>query len=186
VKAPENTFEESFGDSPADNSKRLVKMKEDSTRYNLGDVLRDINSPTFALKLLRESDVWRFSFEKAGTEKVEGIQTWVIHFTERGTKTLVHGDHGEMLHSTGTVWIEPETGRVLKTELLVENAYTQPAVKARSTVTYSPGKTLNMLLPRNMSEHYETTRSTIDCLADYSNFRRFEVNVKFDFGAPRP
>src|SRR6185436_2059929 len=96
VKAPENPFEESFGDSPADNSKRLVKMKEDSTRYNLGDVLRDINSPTFALKLLRESEVWRFSFEKAGTEKVEGIQTWVIHFTERGTNSLVHGDHGEM------------------------------------------------------------------------------------------
>jgi hypothetical protein len=186
VKEPENTFEESFGDSPADNTKRLVEMKEDSTRYNLGDVLREINSPTFPLKLLRESDVWRFSFEKSGTEKIEGVQTWVIRFTERGVQTLVHGDHGEMLHSTGTLWIEPQTGRVLKTEFLVDNPYTTPQVRGKTTVIYSSGKTLNMLLPHSMSEHYETTNSTIDCLADYSNFRRFEVNVKFDYGRPKP
>jgi hypothetical protein len=186
VKEEDETFDQAFSDSAADNTKRLVKMKEDSTRYNLGDVVREINLPTFALKVLRESEVWRFSFEKDGTEKIDGVQTWVIHFSERGLQTLVRGDNGELLHSTGTLWIEPATGRVLKTDFDVENIYSKLPIKARTTVSYTRGKTMDILLPHQMSEHYETSASTIDCLADYSNFRRFEVNVKFDFGPPKP
>ena len=34
-----------------------------------------------------------------------------MQFQERGTKTLVHGEKGEMLHSTGRLWIDPATGR---------------------------------------------------------------------------
>ena len=35
-----------------------------------------------------------------------------------------------------------------------------------------------------MVEHYETDYHTIDCRADYSNFRPFEVDVKFEIGKP--
>ncbi len=186
VKKAEQTFGEAFDDSPADNMKRLVRMKEESTQYNLGDVLREINLPTFALKILHEEEIWRFSFDRVGTEKVDGVLTWVIRFNEKGTKTLVHGNNGEMLHSTGTLWIEPDSGRILKTELSVENPYTKPAVKANTVVTYANGKTVDMLVPRRMVERYQTSDSVIDCEADYSNYHRFEVNVKFDFGPTKP
>ncbi len=186
VQKNEEGFGEAFGSTPADNVKRLVQMKTESGEYNLGDVVRDINSPTFALKVLRESEVWRFSFEHTGTEKVSGAPVWVIRFTERGLQTLVRGDRGELLHSTGTLWIEPATGRVLKTQFLVENPYTKQPVRARTEVSYSRAKTLDLLVPHTMIEHYDTTGSVIECLADYSNFRRFEVNVKFDFGPAKP
>jgi hypothetical protein len=186
VKTDEKGFAEAFEDSPANNSKRLLQMKTESTQYNLGNILREINLPTFALKVLRPSEIERFNFEKSRTEKVNGVSTWVVHFAERGLQTLVHGDHGERLYSTGTLWIDPLTGQVLKTEFIVENPYTQPAVKARTVVNYSRGKTIDLLVPKSMQEHYETRGSAIDCLADYSGFRRFEVDVKFDFGSTKP
>src|SRR4030095_13563622 len=111
AKTDEKGFAEAFEDSPANNSKRLLQMKTESTQYNLGNILREINLPTFALKVLRQSEIERFNFEKSRTEKVNRVSTWVVHFAERGLHTLVHGDHGERLYSTGTLWIEPLTGR---------------------------------------------------------------------------
>jgi hypothetical protein len=45
---------------------------------------------------------------------------------------------------------------------------------------------VDLLVPKSMLEHYETRGSAIDCIADYSDFRRFEVEVKFDFGTTKP
>ena len=53
-------------------------------------------------------------------------------------------------------------------------------------MTYSVGKKVAILVPSLMIEHYESTFINIDCKADYSNFRPFEVDVKFEIGAPKP
>jgi hypothetical protein len=37
-----------------------------------------------------------------------------------------------------------------------------------------------------MIERYESLYTTVDCRADYSNFRPFEVDVKFEISLPRP
>ncbi len=189
VKEVQQTFDTVFDDSPAGNTKRFLEMKLDSTRYNIGGVIREINLPTFALEVLRKREVSRFTFEKAGTSKVEGVQTWEVRFHEMMAPTLVHGDPKDPeqeLFSHGTLWIEPETGRVLKTEFVVENSFEKPAIKARNVVTYAPGKRANILVPSLMIEHYENERSTIDCRADYSNFRPFEVDVKFEIAPIKP
>ena len=186
VKTDDKSFAEAFEDSPANNSKRLIQMKTESTAYNLGNILREINLPTFALKVLRANEIEHFNFEKSATEKINGVSTWAVHFAERGLRTLVRGDRGERLYSTGTLWIDPLTGRVLKTEFIVENPYAEPAVKARTVVNYSRGKVTDLLVPKSMQEHYESRGTSIDCLADYSDFRRFEVDVKFDFGPTKP
>ena len=184
VKESEPAFEDSFDNSPEANHKRLLEMKAESTRYNIGDIIRSINLPTVALKVLRESEVSRFAFEHAGSSKIEGVQTWVVRFREQVSPTLVIGGQGEFLYSSGTFWIEPETGRVLRTEFSVENRYAPSRVKARSVVTYSEGKNIKLLLPSLMDEHYESEFNTVDCKAYYSNFRPFEVEVKFDIHPP--
>ena len=185
VKEIEPAFEGVFDDSPESNAKRLHEMKIESTEYNIGDVRREINLPTFALKVLRKNEVSRFSFERAGSSKIDGIQTWAIRFQERTGRSLVAGGNGETLYSNGTLWIEPETGRVLQTEFVVENPSPKGRVKGRSLVTYGVGKKVQMLVPSLMIEHYESEYNTIDCRADYSNFRPFEVNVKFEINAPQ-
>jgi hypothetical protein len=184
VKEPEPAFEEAFDDSPDANQKRLIAMKGESTRYNIGDILRDTNLPTMALKVLRKSEVSHFAFERAGSSKIEGIQTQAVRFREQSSPTLVIGGNGEFLYSNGTIWIEPETGRVLRTEFNVQNRYAASPVKARIIVTYAAGKNLNVLVPTFMDEHYESEFNIVDCKAYYSNFRPFEVDVKFEIHPP--
>src|SRR2546422_980614 len=147
VKEPEPAFEDAFDDSPDANQKRLIAMKGESTRYNIGDIIRETNLPTLALKVLSKSDVSHLAFEWAGSSKIEGIQTQAVRFREQATPTLVIGGKDEFLYSNGTIWIEPETGRVLRTEFNVENHYTTSPVKARVVVTYAAGKNLNVLVP---------------------------------------
>src|SRR5262245_51648235 len=185
VPQTEASFEEAFDDSSAANAKRLAQMKDESTRYNIGDVVRDINLPTEALKVLRKSEISRFSFEKTGTSKVEGVETWNIRFRELSSPTLVLGKDGRFLLSHGTLWIEPSTGRILKTEFLVEDPYAMPPIKARTLVSYTEGTRTKILVPKLMTERYETEYQTIDCTAYYTNFRPFEVDVKFEISPPQ-
>jgi len=184
VKETEPALEDTFDNSPEANSTRLLVMKAESTGYNLGDIIREINLPTFALKVLRKSEVSRFAFERAGSSKIAGIQTWAIRFREQTGPTLVVGGKDQPLYSTGTLWIEPGTGRVLRTEFLVENAYASSRVKGAITVTYTEGKNVKLLVPGLMDEHYETEFNTVDCRAFYTNFRPFEVDVKFEIHPP--
>ena len=131
VNETEPALEDAFDNSPEANQKRLLAMKAESIRYNIGDIIRDTNLPTVALKVLRESEVSRFVFERAGSSKIQGIQAWDVRFREQASPTLVIGGKGEFLYSNGTLWIEPETGRVLRTEFIVENRYAPARVKAR-------------------------------------------------------
>jgi len=182
VKEAEPPFEEAFDDSPQANQKRIDAMRAESTRYNIGDIIRDINLPTVALKVLRQSEFQRFNFERAGTGKVEGIETWRVRFREQVGPTLVTGLKGEPLYSNGMLWIEPGTGRVLQTEFNVENPPLH--VRASVTVTYSEGKKVRMLVPSRMNERYESEYNNVDCKATYSNFRPFEVDVQFEIHPP--
>ena len=184
VKETEPAFEDAFDNSPEANEKLLLAMKGESTRYNIGDIIRTINVPTVALKVLRESEFSRFAFERAGSSKIEGVQTWAVRFREEGAPTLVLGEKNQFLYSNGTLWIEPETGRVLRTEFNVESPYIRSRVKARIVVTYAEGKNMKMLVPSLMDEHYESEFNTVDCKAYYSNFRPFEVDVKFEIHPP--
>jgi hypothetical protein len=179
-------FEEVFDDTPQGNTKRLKNLTEESSRFNIGDVLRQINLPTFALSVMRKEEAPRFAFNKIDVDKIQGIETWAIKFRELTPPTMVVGDKQEFLFSHGTLWIEPETGKILKTEFEVANPHTKMPVKGRVVVTYSENKKLGMLVPNLMQEHYESENSTIDCRADYSNFRRFEVDVRFDLGPTKP
>jgi hypothetical protein len=84
------------------------------------------------------------------------------------------------------LWIEPDSGRVLKTEFAVESRFEDTSVEATIVVSYGPAKNLTVLVPTVMVERYEGQFSSINCRAEYSNFRRFEVDVKFDIAPPKP
>lgn len=184
VKEVVPNFEEAFDNSPEANSRLLRNMKSDSTEHNLGDVQRDINLPTFALKVLRQGEASQFTFERAGTARISGVAVWRIRFRETAGPGLVVSRNGQPLYSNGTLWIEPETGRVLQTEFEVENTFGTIGVKGRISVTYSPAKNLPVFVPTVMVEHYESKYHTVDCRADYTNFRTFEVDVKFEIRPP--
>jgi hypothetical protein len=187
IKTEEPALDWAFDNNPANNLKRLESLKAENTRYNIGDILREANLPTFALQVLQKDQVSRFIFERAGSDKIGGITVWRVKFRElSGTSLVVNEKGGQNLYSSGTLWIEPDTGAVLKTEFHVNNDLVDPKISSNVVVTYAEERKLQILVPKTMTEHYETVRDVIDCRAEYSNFHRFETNVHFNFGATRP
>ena len=104
--------------------------------------------------------------------------------TARPGQTLVSGLDGETLFSDGSLWIEPTTGRILKTEFRVQNPYSKPKATGRVRVTYTENKTLRMAVPSQMMERYETEDGFIEGRADYTNFLLFSVDVKSEIAPP--
>ncbi len=177
-----NTFP--FGDSPTDNARRLASMKADSTKYNLGDVVREMNLPTFALEVLRRDQAPRFDFQRSGSDRIAGVTAWKVKFRENRGRALVTTAKGQNLYANGFLWIDPDTGTVVKTEFNLVNRSIQPEIVSQVTVTYSKQAGLDLLAPSLMIEHYEYGANIVDCKASYSNFRPFTVNVQFESKPP--
>jgi len=106
---------ETFLESPEE----IIANRTDA-QHNIGDFARTFNVPTFALTLLRPKNINRFSFEKRDEDRIDDVETWEIDFSEVVSPTMVRGSNGEDRFAKGRFWISPETGEVLRTELVFE------------------------------------------------------------------
>lgn len=151
---------------------QAMKIDEESARYNIGDVHRTINLPTFVLALLLPVNRSRVRFEKIGEETIAGIRTWMIRFEDRRRPAFITAPSGVELRTTGRFWIDPANGRVMRTELV-------PGPNGRITVTYKADDALGFWVPARMDESYEDEKRPearrITGTATYSNFRRFDL-----------
>jgi hypothetical protein len=151
-----------------DQARRILA---ESSRYNLGKLQRDINVPTMALTYVRGANQSRSDFKMAGRKDIDGVPAVVLEFKERATPTIIQSA-GADLPASGRVWIEPESGRVLRTEMSVADR----RAGAKITVTYGAVPKLTVWVPILMAEEY-TGAETIFAKATYSNFRQFGVSV---------
>ena len=158
-------------DSPAQLLDQARRIVAESARYNLGSLQRDINVPTMALTYLRESNQSRSSFAVAGRKDIDGVPAVVLEFKERAKPTITRSA-GTDLPAAGRFWIEPESGRVLRSEISVADR----RAGAKITVTYGAVPQLTVWVPILMSEEY-TGAETIFAKATYSKFRQFGVSV---------
>ncbi len=156
----------------------------DSARYNVGDVQRNTNTPTLALLFLRQSHKPRFAFERVrdgspslGVDAPDrGGGVWVVAYRETWPTTVIRRRRGGNLPARGRYWIEPATGRVLVTELALED----DEVDSLVTVRYARPEELDHLVPVEMRERYRNrgSGSRVEGTATYSRFRRFQVLVE--------
>ncbi len=157
---------------------------DDSARYNIGAILRNINVPLLALQFLEPANQSRFRFKQT-SERVPAavpespapdgafrvsVEMWTIQFEERERPTIIRTPERRDVPSRGRFWIDPATGHVLMTELIVENR----SVKATIDVSYQSGPLVGMLVPVEMRERYEgrRDRSLIEGYATYGRFRQ--------------
>jgi hypothetical protein len=180
-------------DKPADFSKILSKPPESAVRdlmdinnsnwsYNIGDFTRTFNVPTYPLKIFYGSNPSRFTFEKGPEQKIGDVVTWEVGFSEVVHPTMIRDLRNNDQVQHGRLWIEPNTGRILKTETLIDARTGDVRAKVTFIVTYKQSSKLNMLVLDTMKERYDSGFHRVDCLATYSNFRRFETDVKLDIG----
>ena len=169
-----------FLEATADTMTHARQIAEESARYNLGSVRRNINIPTMALAFLRRDNQPRSKFTLDGTAKLEDIATVVVSFTERDKPTIIRSGTADA-PASGRFWIDPATGRVVRSQLRAA----PPKVSATVTVTYAAAPKLNVWVPVSMSESYKgSSGESIAGNASYQNFRRFSVDVSTIVKAP--
>jgi hypothetical protein len=180
--------------STTDLKRQAYQIMNESARYNIGSIQRNINVPLLALMLLDPVYQPHFKYS-AGTEHrgtprglpktpafTLAADAWELDFEEVMTPTIVRGDQQDA-KSHGRVWVDPATSRVLITELVNE----AKSVRTTIRVSYQSGPLAGVLLPIEMRETYVLKGRfyTFEGSATYSNYRRFTVNTVERVGLPK-
>ncbi len=166
-------FQKILSDLPHVAQKTIDNISRESALYNVGDVYRTTSLPTFALRILRKGNTRRFEFKRSGETLVGGIRTWAVGFHVVLGPSIVRDLAYLVEFASGSFWLVAESGRVLKTEVIVAGRQRQVSFRSQTVVSYKNDPKLGMLVPVSMEEHYDTAgRRTLDCRADYFNFRR--------------
>jgi len=166
--------------SSAAQAERIIA---ESARYNIGNLLRTVNSPVLALVILDPRNQSRFTFKRTthdepllgrGTLKLPE-SVWIVEFQEVEKETLIRTTNGRDLPTRGRFWIEPSTGQVLASEMIAED----PLIRGTIDVEYQIEPAVGLLVPITMRERYEIRRdgSRVDGTATYGRFRQFQVKV---------
>ena len=180
VRDREGRLEKLFGAStPGSVAPRVRAILDESARYNIGPVMRNINFPTLALAFLHPRNQHRFAWKRGGTRRFGTVEGLEVEFEEVARPTLVDQDgHGD-LPATGRFWIDPERGTVLRSETRFPlGAPGAPqAARAQVATEYRAEPRLAMWVPAEMREEY-AFGSRAEATARYSNFRKFTVTVE--------
>ncbi len=150
----------------------------EGARYNLGSAERTINNPLLVLAFLQAAYQPRFRFSLNTSDKDAGPGIWVLEYKEQSRPTLIRERSNSDVVAKGRIWIESESGRVVKTELAVN--------ELDNIVTlFRFDERFQIAVPVEMREEFWTDTESIVGVASYSRFRRFDVTTDEEFQEPR-
>jgi hypothetical protein len=187
IRPRDGRLERMLREPSAAGSMHVATILAESARFNIGDVDRNVNTPVFSLRFLEAGNQARFMFTRgtgAGptpaaspavpADSVFRVSTevWVVAYDEVRSGTLIRTARRKDQPVRGRFWIEPATGRVLVSELLVDDR----AIRAAIDVSFQSEPLLDMLVPVAMRERYhgKKTGSVVEGRATYGRFRRLE------------
>jgi hypothetical protein len=152
---------------------QATAIMDESARYNIGSVSRNINVPTLPLPYLLAINRQRFQFKlvKRGDDDPGAV----VEFKEIGRPTFIRTTGGRDLPVSGRFWVDERDGTVLRTELHALDT----SVEAHITVSYEPDASTGLRVPVRMEERYRRGRDPVEVrgVATYSRFRRFQVST---------
>jgi len=158
----------------------IATIADASRRQHLGSVQRAFNVPTFTLMFLLPQNQSQFAFRKQGEKKVDGETVWVVGYEETKRPPMVVTKLGDEYPVHGELWVEPATGRLVKSKMVVENL--KPAEGSRTgteafrpriliEVAYQKDPKLQVWVPSEMKEVYEKSSERVNCTEKYTNYR---------------
>lgn len=190
VRDREDRLKKLFLDASVEAEGQLKAIMEDSARYNIGQLERNINVPLFPLKFLYADNVSRFSFRLDGTDNVGGIGAARIAFEEIGRPTVVRLNRESDVPATGSILLDPASGAILGTRFELE--WNAGRSLAEFVVQYERNGSLGLWVPSQMTEGFWTGAvglidriRVLEARATYSKFRRFQVNTAEQVTLPK-
>jgi hypothetical protein len=163
-----------------------MRITRESARYNLvSEIQRTVNIPFRALLFVSADRQHRSHFKIEDVRTLDGVRTVVLKFDEFEKPRVIQTT--DDAPARGRFWIEPESGRVLRSELHIDTATKDwsavtgtvgPRVLTASIrATYGFIDKLNLWIPVAMDEEYRISGTLVEGHATYSNFRRFSVET---------
>ena len=158
-------------------------IQQESSRHNIGPVMRTINMPIMGLLFFEESRQANLEIERLVANNRRRFEplareenVWRLGFNEVGGPTMVRGAGGKDIPSHGEIWVDSSTGRILQTQLISEDG---AVLIADIDVSYGTAPGFTLLLPVEMRELYRVrvNESRIDGRTIYSKFRQFTVTT---------
>jgi hypothetical protein len=181
VKRTGITLSELLKNPGVDFVTRAAAIVEASSRHNLGGT-RSINMPTVPLEALSAHHHPRFIFRVRGKARIEGVQTQRLDFEEFDEPTLVHHLDGTSAWSRGSAWIEPDTGRLWRAELVVgpdaPGRARRTSLESRLRVDFTHNAALDLLVPKELTEEFWVPGGRGTGRARYSNYRQFTTAAR--------
>jgi hypothetical protein len=164
---------------------QLQAIQDESARYNVGVVQRNINVPLFLLRFLQPENRPRFHFRLAGKRDVAGVEAWRVEFEERVFPTIITDIQGRDVDAKGWFMVDMVTGAIVETALKIEEHGSTGEIVV--SFRHDPG--LGLWVPAEMRETYRTMTQrslagvprlepVVEGTAKYSNFRRFQVKIE--------
>jgi VWFA-related protein len=164
---------------------QLQAIRDESARYNVGIVERNINVPLFMLRFLQAENRPRFRFRLAGKRNVAGVEAWRVEFEERVFPTIITDILGRDVDSKGWFLVDEVTGAIVETCLKIE----EHGSTGEIVVSFRHDPALGMWVPARMHETYRTMTQRslagvprlepiVEGTAIYANYRRFQVKVE--------
>jgi VWFA-related protein len=163
--------------SSAPNLNEAKRIADEGARYNIGPVSRNFNVPTTALFFFHAGNLSRFTFRENGRERIDDVDAVVIDFVESRIPTLISNSAGRDVHSSGTLWVSPVTGAVVRTRLDFKG-FDDSGSRGVIDVVYRRDPALGMWVPSRMTERYSAGRSSATAVATYEDFKRFQTSVR--------
>ena len=166
-----------------DTMARAERIREEGARYNLGSMRSTLGNPVLGLGVLQRAYQQRFRFTLAKPDRETGPDVSVVTYKEVASPAMIRGEAGLDLPAYGRAWIDTVSGRVLKTQLQVQQA----AISAVVTTTFEYDSRSGIAVPRQMREQYTLANGNrVHMVATYGRFRRFDVSADEDIHTPPP
>ena len=153
---------------------QIAAIIEESARYNVGTIQRNVNTPLLALMFLQDNYQDRFTFKhltkdtpvfkESGDREFNeapvfrvSTEMWTIEYQERKNGTVIRTPSGGNLPARGRFWIDPSTGAVLISEMIVDGA----GVIATVTVSYQSEPLMGFLVPSKCASRICVTENAL-------------------------
>lgn len=98
-----------------------IRIANESSRFNVGPVVRNFNTPTTAMFFFLPEHLARFTFSRKGTTTIDRVVVMEIGFKETRSPTFVMTRAGKDVPVEGTLWVSTSDGTVMRTRLRMRN-----------------------------------------------------------------
>lgn len=159
---------------------RASELARESARFNLGRIIRTINVPDVGIEYLLPQHTARMEYDAARNGTIDDTAVAMFRFREVRGPSVIRDPRGADLLAEGRVWVERESGEIVRTELIVRDRRST----GTNVVDFRVDPRLSIRVPVKMTERYVMGGETIDAVATYTNARTFVVATSEKVGKP--